>query len=169
MDKTKIMTLNGKMCNVILNGSRLEQVNTFQYVGSMITEDAEWKLARGQSAESGMKQIWKSHGIKLTTKVRRRPMKAPVWPVATYGCESWTIKKRDQQKIEAFQMKCIGPTQNSKGIVDTEENKRIGGGRNEPRTSQHDPKKEILWTLLFYPMILFIPRLPILSGILPFV
>src|SRR6218665_3981224 len=111
MDKTKIMTLNGKMCNIILNGSRLEQVSTFQYLGSMIAEDAECskeirgKLARGQSAETGMKQIWKSHGIKLTTKVRL--MKALVWPVATYGCESWTTKKRDERRIGAFEMKCI--------------------------------------------------------------
>jgi len=76
MDKTKVMTLNGKICNVILNGSRLEQVNTFQYLGSTIREDAE----------TGMKQIWKSHSIKLTTKARL--MKVLVWPVATYGCES---------------------------------------------------------------------------------
>src|SRR6218665_1734655 len=41
MDKTKIMTLNDKMCNIILNGSRLEQVSTFQYLGSMIAEYAE--------------------------------------------------------------------------------------------------------------------------------
>ena len=57
------MALNGKMCNIILNGSRLEQVNTFQYLESMITEDAECskeirgKLARGQSAETGMKYM----------------------------------------------------------------------------------------------------------------
>src|SRR6218665_3634937 len=38
MDKTKIMTLNGKMCNIIFNGSRLEQMNTFQYIGSMMAE-----------------------------------------------------------------------------------------------------------------------------------
>ena len=69
MDKTKIKTLNGKMCNIILIESRLEQVNTFQYLGSMITEDADrskeirGKLARGQSAETWMKQIWKSHSI----------------------------------------------------------------------------------------------------------
>ena len=60
MDKTKNMKLNGKTCNS-LNGSRLEQVSTFQYLGSMIAEDAECtkkirgKLARGQSAETGMK------------------------------------------------------------------------------------------------------------------
>ena len=90
MDETNIMTLNGKICNIILNGSRLEQVDTFQYLGSTKTKDAECsreirgKLARGQSAATGMKQIWKSHGIKLITKVRL--MKALVWPLATYGC-----------------------------------------------------------------------------------
>src|SRR6218665_267143 len=77
----------------------------------MIAEDVacskeiRGKQARGQSAETGMKQIWKSHGIKLTIKVRL--MKALVWPVATYGCKSWTIKKRDERRIEAFEIKCI--------------------------------------------------------------
>jgi len=77
----------------------------------MITEDAgcskeiRGKLARGQRAETGMKQIWKCQGIKLTTKVRL--MKDLVWPVAIYGCESWTIKKRNEQRIEAFEMKCL--------------------------------------------------------------
>src|SRR6218665_474306 len=52
-----------------------------------------------------MKQIWKSHGIKLTTKVRL--MRALMWPVATYGCESWIINKRDERGIEAVEMKCI--------------------------------------------------------------
>src|SRR6218665_1621952 len=63
------------------------------------------KRETGKRDETGMKQIWKSHGIKLTTKVRL--MKASVWPVATYRCESWTIKKRDERRIEAFEMKCI--------------------------------------------------------------
>ena len=41
MHNPKIMTLNGKLCNIFINGSRLEYVNTFQYLGSIITEDAE--------------------------------------------------------------------------------------------------------------------------------
>ena len=78
----------------------LEQEDTFQYLGSIITEDAECcngirgKLAKGTSTGAELKQIWKSHDIKVTTKLR--PVKALVWPVATYGCESWTIKKRDK-------------------------------------------------------------------------
>src|SRR6218665_3640868 len=85
-----------------LNGSRLEQVNMFQYFGSMITEDPECskeirgKLARGQSAETGMKQIWKSHNIKLASKVRlmkalvhkrlRPNVPAPKRPCAQTSC-----------------------------------------------------------------------------------
>src|SRR6218665_3393715 len=104
MDKTKIKTLNGKICNIILIESRLEQVNTFQYMGSMITEDAECskairgKLTRVQSAETGMKQIWKSDGRKLTAKVRL--MKDLVWPVVTYGCESWTTEKDMSKELK---------------------------------------------------------------------
>ena len=101
----------------------MEQVNTFQYLGSTITEDAECskeirgKLAIGQKAETGMKQIWKSHSIKLTTKVRL--MKALVWPVATYGCESWTMRKRDEQRIEAFEIKCKRRLKTNEWVLET--------------------------------------------------
>src|SRR6218665_4041086 len=108
------MTLNGKICNIVLKGSILEQKNMFQHLGSLITEVAECskdirgKPAKGMSTGAELKQIWKSHNIKLTTKFRL--MKALVWPVATYECESWTIKKRDEERIEAFKMKCIRKT-----------------------------------------------------------
>src|SRR6218665_3296975 len=52
MVKAKIMTLNGKICNIILNGSRLEQVNTFQYLESTITEDAR-RVQQGDQREAG--------------------------------------------------------------------------------------------------------------------
>ena len=70
----------------------------------MVTEDAECskeireKLARGQSAETGMKQIWKSHGIKLTTKVRL--MKALVWPVAAYGVKVGPLKNEMNKDLK---------------------------------------------------------------------
>src|SRR6218665_3957110 len=92
-------------------------MNTFQYLGSMITEDAEIKeirgrLSRGQSAETGMKQIWKSHSIKLTTKVRL--MKALVWPVATYGCESWfTLNSARTFRRPSFQRTQLGAANHS--------------------------------------------------------
>jgi len=48
---------------------------------------------------------WKSHSIPISTKIR--PMKALVWPVATYGCESWTFRKNEETHLEAFQMKVL--------------------------------------------------------------
>src|SRR6218665_3216336 len=76
MDKTKTMTLNHKICSIVLKGSILGQVDTFQYLGSLMTEDAECskdsrgKLAKGMTAGAELKQLWISHNIKLTTKLR---------------------------------------------------------------------------------------------------
>ena len=76
MDKTKTMTLNGKICNIMLQGSILEQVDTFQYLGSLITEDEECskdirgKLVKGMSTGAELKQIKKSQNIKRNTKLR---------------------------------------------------------------------------------------------------
>jgi hypothetical protein len=109
LNKTKVMALNGATCNIWVKGKKLEQVETFHYLGSLITMDAECnkdireKLARGQNTGTALKQIWRSHSIKLPTKIRL--MRTLVWPVATYGCESWTIKKREEERIEAFEMK----------------------------------------------------------------
>jgi len=55
---------------------------------------------RGITAED---KLWKSHGIPFSTKIRL--MKALVWPVATYGCESWTLRKNDETRLDAFEMK----------------------------------------------------------------
>ena len=52
-----------------------------------------------------LKKIWQNHDISTSTKIRL--LKALVWPVATYGCESWTLKKMDEARINAFEMKCL--------------------------------------------------------------
>ena len=53
---------------------------------------------------TNLDSILKSRGITLSTKVHR--VKAMVFPVVTYGCESWTIKKADRQRIDAFEVGC---------------------------------------------------------------
>jgi len=55
---------------------------------------------RGVTAENMEKT---QHTIPISTKIRR--MKALVWPVATYGCESWTLRKNDKTRLDAFEMK----------------------------------------------------------------
>jgi len=120
------MALKGVACNIWVKGRKLEQVDTFHYFGPLITVDEECnrdireKLARGQSTGEALKQIWRSHGIKLTTKIRL--LKPLVWPVATYGCESWTIKKRDEERIDER------PKANPESIMEGNENKPVGDG-----------------------------------------
>jgi len=84
-------------------------VDTFPYLGSLITEDGECttefrtRLNRGQAIEASLQKIWKNHSIPISTKIRL--IKALVWPVATYGCESWTLKKNEETLLDAFMMK----------------------------------------------------------------
>jgi len=91
VDKTKIMASDGIACRVIIQNELLEQVDTFPYIGSLITEDGECttefrtRLNKGQAIGASLQKIWKSHSIPISTKIRL--MKALVWPVATYGCE----------------------------------------------------------------------------------
>ena len=111
MGKTKCMALTGEQCNIKVQDIRIEQVDTFVYLGSLVTEDAECsreirvRIARGHGVGADLMKLWKCHNIKLTTKLQL--MKTLIWPVMMYGCESWTINKRDEDRIKAFEMKCI--------------------------------------------------------------
>jgi len=72
-------------------------VDTFPYLGSMITEDGECTmelctmLIRGKAIGASLQNIWKNYSIQISMKIRL--MKALVWPVATYDCESWTLRR----------------------------------------------------------------------------
>jgi len=84
-------------------------VDTFPYLGSLITEDGDCmtefrtRLNRGQAIGASLHKIWKSHNIPISTKIRL--MKALVWPVATYGCKSWTLRKNEEARLDAFEVK----------------------------------------------------------------
>jgi len=60
----------------------------------------------------------KSHSIPISTKIR--PIKELVWPVATYGCESWTLRKNEETHLDAFEMKGLRKTAD---FMDRKENK----------------------------------------------
>ena len=78
--------------NILNQNELLEQVDTFPYLGSLITEDGKCttefriRLNRGQAIGAPLQKIWKSHSIPISKKIRL--MKALVRPVAKYGCES---------------------------------------------------------------------------------
>ena len=63
----------------------------------------QWINCRGQAIGASLQKIWKSHSIPISTKIRL--MKVLIWPVATYGCESWTLRKNEETCIDAFEMK----------------------------------------------------------------
>ena len=95
VDKTKVMASDGIECRILIQNELLEQVDTFPYLGSLITEDGE--------CTTEFRTRLNSHSIPISTKIRL--MKALVWPVATYGCESWTLRKNEETRLDAFVMK----------------------------------------------------------------
>jgi len=106
IDKTKVMASDGIACCILIQNEQLVQVNMFPYLGSLITEDGECttefrtRLNRWQAIGALLQKIWKSHSIPISTKITL--MKALVWPVATYGCESWTLRRNEETRLEAL-------------------------------------------------------------------
>ena len=100
-----VPTLHGKQM-----GKIVETVTDFIFLGSIITADGDCSheikryLLLGRKAMTNIHSILKSRDITLPAKVRL--VKAMVFPVVTYGCESWTIKKAECQRIDAFELWC---------------------------------------------------------------
>ena len=88
----------------------MEIVTVFIFLGSEITSDGDCShkikrcLLLGRNAMTNPDSIWKTRDITLPTKIRI--VKAMVFPVLIYGCESWTIKKAECQRIDAFELWC---------------------------------------------------------------
>ena len=93
-----------------IDGEKVEAVTDFIFLGSKITVDGdcshEFKrcLLLGRKAMTNLDSILKSKDITLPTKLHT--IKAVVFPVVVYGCESWTIKKAEYQRIDAFKLWC---------------------------------------------------------------
>ena len=89
-------------------GETVETMTDFIFLGSKITADVDYShqikrhLLLGRKAMTDLDSILKSRGITLPTKVCL--LKAIVFPVVMYGCESWTIMKADHQRIDAFEL-----------------------------------------------------------------
>ena len=89
---------------------KVEATTDFLFLGSKITVDSDCsheikrRMLLGRKAITNLDSILKSRDITLATKVRL--VKAMVFPVVMYGCESWTIKKAERQRIDAFELWC---------------------------------------------------------------
>ena len=92
------------------DGEIMETVRNFIFFGSKITADGDCSheikryLLLVRKAMTNLDSILKSRGITLPTKVYL--VKAMVFPVVMYGCESWTIRKAEHQRIDAFELWC---------------------------------------------------------------
>ena len=107
--KTKIMA-SGPITSWQIDGETMETVPDLIFMGSKTTADGgcsheiKRRLLLGRKAMTNLNSILKSRDITLPRKVCL--VKAMVFPVVTYGCESWTIKKAEHRKIDAFQLWC---------------------------------------------------------------
>ena len=107
VQKTKIMA-SGPITSWEIDVETVETVSDFILWGSKITADGDCsheikrRLLLGRKVLDNLDSILKSTDITLPTKVRL--VKAMVFPVVMYGCESWTIKKAEHQRIDAFEL-----------------------------------------------------------------
>ena len=109
IQKTKVMA-SGPITSWQIDGETMETVADFIFLGSKITADGDCSheikkcLLLGGKVVTNLDSILKSRDITLPTKVRL--VKAIAFPMVMYGCESWTIKKAERQRIDAFELWC---------------------------------------------------------------
>ena len=109
IQKTKIMA-SGPITSWEIDGETVETVSDFIFWGSKITADGDCNheikrhLLLGRKVLTNLDSILKSRDITLSTKVHL--VKAMVFPVVMYGCESWTVKKAERRRIDAFELWC---------------------------------------------------------------
>ena len=109
IQKTKIMA-SGSITSWEIDGETVETVSDFILGGFKITADSDCShqikrcLLLGRKVMTNLDSIFKSRDITLPTKVRL--VKAMVFPVVMYRCKSWTVKKAEHQRIDAFELWC---------------------------------------------------------------
>ena len=109
IQKTKI-TASGPITSWEIDGETVETVSNFMFLGSKITADGDCSheikrcLLLGRKVMTNIDGVLKSSDITMPTKVHL--VKAMVFPVVMYGCESWNVKKAERQRIDAFELWC---------------------------------------------------------------
>ena len=108
--KTKVMHVNGKATppNIQVNNIDLEYVKNFKYLGSIKSndgtclQDIKTRIAMAKQKMVQLNNIWKDRGIPLFLKLKI--LKCLIWPVVLYGCEAWTLRKEESDKLKAAEM-----------------------------------------------------------------
>src|SRR6478609_6004875 len=93
--------------NIAVEGQSVEQVSKFRYLGSLISEDGRWlnnvktRIGMSKDAFNKRKELL-TRSIRMD--LRKRLVKTLVWPVVLYGCETWTMRKEEISRLNAFEM-----------------------------------------------------------------
>ena len=134
IQKTKIMA-SGPITSRQIDEEKVETVTDFIFLGSKITVDGDCsqeikrQLLPGRKAMTNLESVLKSRDIPLLTKACI--VKAMVFPIVTYRCESWTIKKAECQRIDAFELWCWRRLLRV-GAMDCKAIKPVNPKRNQP-------------------------------------
>ena len=102
MIKEKIKTVN-----IVINGKQVEQVDKFKYLGSVLTNDGrslaaiKERIGMAKTAFNNRRELFIK---KFDKDLKKKMVKCLVWPVALYGCETWTMKDVERDRLEAFEM-----------------------------------------------------------------
>ena len=149
IQKTKIMA-SGPINSWQIDGATVETVTDFILGGSKITADGDCSheikrhLLLGRKAMTNLDSILKNRDSTLPTMIQ--PLKAMVFPIVMYGCESWTMKKAEHRRTDAFELWCwikfLSP-------LDCKENKPVHSEGDQPWEffGRNDAKAEtpVLW------------------------
>jgi hypothetical protein len=107
LKKTKIMT-TGNLNNFILDGTEIEIIDSYTFYGTMITRDGSMskeinrRITSGRLAMIKLEKIMKDRDVTATTK--SKIVETMIFPTVTYGSESWTLRKKERKKIDAFEL-----------------------------------------------------------------
>ena len=112
-EKTKVMTTDGSQANVHLDGTQIEQVQEFKYLGSLVQEkkvasttEVHSRIGQATAAFASLRWcLWKKTNISTKNKIRL--FRTLILPILLYGSETWTLLKSDINKLEVFQMRCL--------------------------------------------------------------
>ena len=97
-----------KAANITIGGDLVEEVTDFDYLGSLITQNGDGikeikrRLGIATQKLKAMQKLWKGNDVETKLKFVR----SLIFPIATYGSESWSINKEAEKKINVFEMRC---------------------------------------------------------------
>ncbi len=113
IDKTKVLTTDGSPANMYLEGITIEHVQNFKYLGFLVQEkkiavvaEVQCRIGQAKAVFASLKWcFWKKTNITIATKMRL--FRTLIIQILLYGSKTWTLLKKDINKLEVFQMRCL--------------------------------------------------------------